>query len=138
MRRPFATIARFASRNDAEQAHTQLIAAGIESQLHHELAAGSADALEITLRVPQADAERASQLLGGWSSLVYGSSAIGRCLICQSSLVEVQAHSLPVRIGIALLLQAFPMPRAWFEPRGRRCGVCGHEWRDDPAPDSAA
>src|SRR5262245_35375619 len=116
--RPLATIARFASRSEAEQVHAQLVAAGIESQLHHELAAGSVGSLEIALRVPEADAERASMLLGGWSSLVYGGgggAAPARCLICQSSLVEVKAHSLPVRIGIVLLLQAFPLPRVWFE-----------------------
>jgi hypothetical protein len=136
MRRPLATIARFESRADAEQAHAQLTAAAIDSHLHYELpsqAGADPGALVIALRVPDLEAERAAHVLGGWGSAASGPGAPTRCLICQSSFVEVRPHSLPVRIGLALLLQAVPLPSAWFEPRGRRCGVCGHEWRVEGA-----
>jgi len=141
MQRPQATIARFDSLTKAERAHAKLTSAGIEAELRNEFAAGAdvaRGALEVQLLVPESDAERAMRLLGGWSADAASAEVVERCLVCQSSLVEVRSHALPLRIGIALLLQALPLPRAWFESRGRRCGVCGHEWRDESTQDAGA
>jgi len=55
-----------------------------------------------------------------------------RCLVCQSSLVEVADFPLPVRIVRAIVLRIVPLPGSWFESRRRRCGVCHFEWTHKP------
>ena len=139
MQRAVVLIERYDSRSEAEAAHVRLAAAGIECQLSHELEGGSRPKVVVALRVPLGEEDRARRVLAGWGDAPVGPLTEElRCLICQSSLVEVVQYGLPVRLAILLLLQAVPLPRAWFEPRGRRCAVCGHEWRHGALPGSTA
>ena len=55
-----------------------------------------------------------------------------RCLVCQSSLVAFREPPLLLRIVRGLVLQVVPLPPQWFESRRRACGVCGHEWQEEP------
>ena len=65
------------------------------------------------------------------SALEQNEAELERCLICQSSLVEVsRARRSPLlRMLRAVLLQIVPLPPGWLESRRRVCGVCKHEWK---------
>jgi hypothetical protein len=121
-------IARFAYAIEAELARARLEVEGIPAFVHNDLG-------QIELRVPDAAADKALAILdraptsvptaGGPSSY---RAEEARCMICQSSFVEVQDYWLPVRLLRAFVLSILPLPARLFESQKRRCGVCGHSW----------
>ena len=132
------SIARFTSPIPAQLARARLELAGIPAVLQ-----GEASGLLIDLRVLRAYADEALELLtsqpeaepvpteGGPEALEWGpDTEVERCLICQSSFVEVKEPSLPLRMLRGLLRTLLPLPDSLFRSRQRRCGVCGHQWRE--------
>lgn len=53
-----------------------------------------------------------------------------RCLICGSSFVETRPGSWAARLLRLLLRAVIPLPAESFKSRERRCGVCGHQWKE--------
>jgi hypothetical protein len=141
------SIARFSSAIDAELARGRLEAEGIYATIANAVVEG-----RVEVQVPEEQVELALAILqapevqaptsGGPTGLRSESQVDEpRCLICQSSFVEVDDWPLLLRIIRAILLQALPLPREWFESRRRRCGVCGARWTDqgeDPNKDRFA
>jgi hypothetical protein len=153
------TIARFPDPVSAELARGQLDARGIPVLLDNEMGGQQLGGV-ISLRVPKEHAAEARSLLeagfdeepGGAqpqpagpaepdtaSPWTWGAQTEPevRCLVCQSSLVEVADFPLLVRILREIVLRLLPLPPAWLESRRRRCGVCHFEWthRTGEAPD---
>ena len=151
MSAPLVTIASFPTPVAAQLCKSQLEAAGIPCRLANEgdaLAAGGLG--RVSLQVPPEALEAARALLErGPSGLPEGPTVEDphpleagddwrtrntdpeRCLVCQGSLVEVKQGPIVLRVLRVLVLQVLPLPAAWLEGRGRRCGICGHEWRAD-------
>ena len=77
----------------------------------------------------QAGHEPAPQ--GPASALEQNEAELERCLVCQSSLVEVKEPPLLLRVLRAIVLQILPLPPEWLESRRRVCGVCKHEWKGE-------
>jgi hypothetical protein len=138
------TVATFAVAADAQIARQRLEAEGIPVVLRNE---GDAHALGglagVLLQVPEEMSRAASELLrpegseAGHertpkrpaSALEQNEAELERCLICQSSLVEVREPAPPLRLLRAVFLQIVPLPPGWLESRRRVCGVCKHEWK---------
>jgi hypothetical protein len=134
---PHITIAIFPTSVEAELARSKLDLEGIASRLNSDGHLGA-----VRLLVRQSQATTASDLLGqsarehadsleSVSALEAHEAEATRCLICGSSLVSVAESSFPLRILKAVLLQIIPLPSEWFESRSRKCGVCGHEWKEE-------
>jgi hypothetical protein len=129
-------IGRFPSAIEAQLAKARLELEGIPTFVSHELSMG-----RVELKVPASAVDQALAILEGEpeSAPTAGGPAAYkrspheeqevRCLICQSSLVEVEEYWFPVRFLRALLISIIPLPRELFESRKRRCGVCGHRWK---------
>ena len=138
------TVATFATALDAQLARQQLEGEGIYAVLRNE---GDAHALGglagVLLQVPEEMSRAASELLrraGGEagrkpapqrsaSAMEQTEAELERCLVCQSSLVEVKQPPLLLRLLRAIVLQILPLPPEWLESRRRVCGVCKHEWK---------
>jgi hypothetical protein len=132
------TIARFSTAAEANLARTQLEAEGIRAFVANELSmlSGLGNNEAIELQVLRPDAVRAAEVLGehepGQQIEAWGRTEepIERCLVCQSSFVEVESLALPLRVLHALLSAALPIPDAVFASKRRVCGVCGYRWRE--------
>ena len=138
------TVASFATALDAQLARQRLEAEGIYVVLRNEGAAHALGGLAgVLLQVPEEMSRAASELLhpagseGGQeqaarrpaSALEQNEAELERCLVCQSSLVEVKEPPLPLRVLRAIALQILPLPPEWLESRRSVCGVCKHEWK---------
>ena len=129
------TIARYPTPPEAHLARSRLEVEGIPATLANELSvlSGFGGAESIELQVARSDVERASAILkerpdstseDDWAS----QDPVERCLVCQSSFVEVQSLPLPLRLLRALVGAALPLPDSVFASRRRVCGVCGYRW----------
>ena len=130
------TIARYPTPVEANLARGRLEVEGIRATLANELSvlSGFGGAESIELQVAPIDVERASAILrerpestpeDDWAR----QDPVERCLVCQSSFVEVESLPLPLRLLRSLIGAALPLPDGVFASRRRVCGVCGYHWR---------
>ena len=136
------TVATFSTDLDAHLARSKLEACGIPCYLKNEAFAGVNGGIgPVDLQVLETRADAASSVLSHEASPAPGRSDppsapaeedTPRCLVCQSSLVAFREPPLLLRIVRGLVLQVVPLPPQWFESRRRACGVCGHEWQEEP------
>ena len=130
-------IARFPSAIEAQLAKARLELEGIPTFVSHGLSMG-----RVELKVPASAVDRAVSILEGepeptptaggpaaYKRSPYEEQEL-RCLICQSSLVEVEEPWFLLKFLSKLLISIIPLPRELFESRKRRCGVCGHRWKE--------
>ena len=127
-------IARFASGVDAELAKGRLHVENIPAVVSTEANSGV-----VQLLVPEAAAETAVQILQApVDDPAHAEERLHwatepdelRCMICQSSFVEVNKAPLLLRLLRGIVLSIVPLPSEWFESRARRCGVCGYRWKE--------
>ncbi|MFQ5513248.1 MAG: hypothetical protein ACE5FG_02330 [Myxococcota bacterium] len=137
------TIGRFTSAIEAELARTRLRVEGIPAFLERDHSTG-----EVELSVPSVAAHDALAILSAPADeappTAGGPSMEGRrlpdgeerCLICQSSYVQLQPPAWPWRLLRSLLRTVLPLPANLFSKR--RCGVCGHRWTGSETPGAPA